>query len=144
MKNKSLFNILFHRKFDSRSDMYHFIGERVSHHSTLLTSEVVDTLLQREQAGNIQIAEHVLLPHFESSKLKESQIVVVHLHEGISKWNQHVSDIKLVIFILLKRDETLDTKKEITNFMRNLADQDYIEKLLHADSEESFTQMIIQ
>lgn len=46
--------------------------------------------------------------------------------------------MKLIIVILLKENERLKVKKEISRFTRKLANEDFLEKLLRLKTETDF------
>mgnify|MGYP000370451437 FL=1 len=75
------------------------------------------------------IAEHVILPHLESPKIKQSQVLLIRLAEPID-FDEKTSAVQLIITILLKSNESQVMKKKIAQFTRRLADDDFIEQLL--------------
>lgn len=90
--------------------MYEFIAN-YGENDQLSHENINRALRERELASNLQIAPHVVLPHFESLALTESSVLIIHLQEEISCWDQTAADIKLVIAILLKTNESLEIKK---------------------------------
>jgi PTS system nitrogen regulatory IIA component len=96
--------------------------------------ELIDLLQQREKVGNTMIAEHVILPHLESPKIKQSQVLLIRLAEPID-FDEKTSAVQLIITILLKSNESQEMKKKIAQFTRRLADDDFIEQLLRLENE---------
>ncbi|OJG22588.1 hypothetical protein RU95_GL000220 [Enterococcus avium] len=98
------------------------------------SEELIDLLQQREKVGNTMIAEHVILPHLESPKIKQSQVLLIRLAEPID-FDEKTSAVQLIITILLKSNESQVMKKKIAQFTRRLADDDFIEQLLSLENE---------
>lgn len=141
MKDKQLFKIYFNQELLNPSAVYNFIAATQAT-KDLSTADIVAALMEREERGGIQIAPQVLLPHFESVKLKESQVICCHLKDSIPRWDSDIEEIKLIIAILLKQDESVTVKKEIASFTRKLADDEYIEKLVSTKNQKEFTALI--
>ena len=104
MDNNSFYHVHFDMDLKTREDVYSFISRLVSEEEAS-QKEMIQELDQREQAGSILIAEHVMLPHIESTHIKKSQIVFIRLAEPIHKWDAKTEDIRLLIVILLKENE---------------------------------------
>lgn len=94
--------------------------------------ELLASLKQRESEGNIAIAEHVILPHLESDLIDESKILIIRLRNSVN-WNSKIGEVKLIISIFLKKDESKNIQQKIASYMRKLADEDYLEYLINTD-----------
>lgn len=105
-------------------------------------AEIVELLQQRELIGDTQIAEHVVLPHLQSSVIQKSRVFFISLTNPISEWSATIKDVQLVIVILLKQEETAATIKPISRIMRKLADEDFIEELLELKNKEDWEQVL--
>ena len=51
--------------------------------------------------------------------------------------------MKLIIVILLKENERLKVKKELSRFTRKLANEDFLEKLLRLKTETDFSYDVV-
>ncbi len=140
MKNANEFyQVISHCEVNSRDDVFDLISEHVSQDSRFSSKkELVEQLKQRENAGDIQIAEHVLLPHIESPLLKQSQLLFLRLDRPLRTWNEHIENIELIIVVLLKENDELATKKRIRSLMKKLADEAFIIALLSAKNQATF------
>ncbi|MBM7578196.1 PTS sugar transporter subunit IIA [Jeotgalibacillus terrae] len=138
MVGKNLFQSYFDSHFQTKEDVYEWIAE----HTSQQRLTVIDQFEEREKAGSFLIAEHVVLPHIESEEVEESQIMMFRLAKPFD-WDQESTDVQLIIALVLKKDEEIGTKKKISLFMRSLADEAFIDELLHAE-ETTFHQKIIQ
>ena len=105
------------------------------------SEELIDLLQQREKVGNTMIAEHVILPHLESPKIKQSQVLLIRLAEPID-FDEKTSAVQLIITILLKSNESQEMKKKIAQFSRRLADDDFIEQLLSLENETAIYRIL--
>lgn len=97
-------------EFDSREAVYEFLSEQISND---FNSEIFKLFLEREYIGNIKIFEQTILPHFEFEKLKNSSIFILKLKNSIIEWSDSLKNIKLIICIALKKEESLETKKRL-------------------------------
>lgn len=136
------YEVYFNRELKTKEKVYSFISETVCPDDSFQKEEIVKQLKEREQVGSTLIAEHVLLPHIESSQVKKSQILFIRLAEPIASWDCQTKDIHLLIVILLKENENEQIKRKISLFTRTLADEDYLNKLLNINDEKNFEQEI--
>lgn len=97
-------------EFDSREAVYEFLSEQISND---FNSEIFKLFLEREYIGNIKIFEQTILPHFEFEKLKNCSIFILKLKNSIIEWSDSLKNIKLIICIDLKKEESLETKKRL-------------------------------
>ncbi|MFU1814735.1 PTS sugar transporter subunit IIA, partial [Enterococcus faecium] len=74
--------------------------------------------------------------------LKKSEIYLIGLKTEIQEWTADIKQVKLIIVILLKENEQLKVKKEISRFTRKLANEDFLEKLLRLKTETDFYKII--
>lgn len=139
MNASPLYQIFLDQELISKQQVYQFIAETaVPLLTTKEKGQIVDSFVAREKIGNNQIADQVVLPHLENSLLKKSEIYLIRLKEEMQEWTKDIQNIKLIIVILLKEDETFEEKKEISNFTRKLADEQFLEKLLTLKTEADF------
>lgn len=120
-------------EFDSREAVYEFLSEQISND---FNSEIFKLFLEREYIGNIKIFEQTILPHFEFEKLKNSSIFILRLKNSIIEWSDSLKNIKLIICIALKKEESLETKKKIVNIVESLSNDEKIKNLLQCDLKE--------
>lgn len=131
MMNDNFFQVFLDQPFKDKAHVQRFIAEFAN---PAEAEELIDLLQQREKVGNTMIAEHVILPHLESPKIKQSQVLLMRLAEPID-FDEKTPAVQLIITILLKSNESQETKKKIAQFTRCLADDDFIEQLLSLENE---------
>ena len=131
MMNDNFFQVFLDQPFKDKAHVQRFIAEFAN---PAESEELIDLLQQREKVGNTMIAEHVILPHLESPKIKQSQVLLIRLAEPID-FDEKTSAVQLIITILLKSNESRVMKKKIAQFTRRLADDDFIEQLLSLENE---------
>lgn len=138
MMNDNFFSVFLDQPLTDKDQIQRFIAEFAN---PAEAEELIDLLKQREKVGNTMIAEHVILPHFESPKIKQSQVLLIRLAEAIDL-DEGTPEVQLIITILLKSDESQEIKKQIAQFTRRLADDDFLAELLNAEGEELFYQLL--
>lgn len=138
MMNDNFFTVYLNQPLTGRNQIQRFIADFANRAEA---QELIALLQQREKVGNTMIAEHVILPHLESPKIKQSQILIVRLAEAID-FDEETPQVQLVITILLKSGESQEVKKKIAQFTRRLADEAFLEELLNIENEELFYQKL--
>ncbi|MFQ7233885.1 MAG: PTS sugar transporter subunit IIA [Enterococcus hulanensis] len=138
MMNDNFFTVYLNQPLTDRNQIQRFIADFANRAEA---QELIALLQQREKVGNTMIAEHVILPHLESPKIKQSQILIVRLAEAID-FDEETSQVQLVITILLKSGESQEVKKKIAQFTRRLADEAFLEELLNIENVELFYQKL--
>ncbi|WP_053072544.1 PTS sugar transporter subunit IIA [Rossellomorea marisflavi] len=141
MATNSLYQIHFRSALASRESVYSFCADHVSNDSST-RQHLLQAFHDREKVGSTQIAEHVVMPHIESSQVDKSQIIVIRTAEPI-QWEAGIEKIQLVIVLLLKQNESATIKKELIRFTRTLADEDHLNELLETEEEAAFINKII-
>ncbi|TSB44838.1 PTS sugar transporter subunit IIA [Alkalicoccobacillus porphyridii] len=141
MDNNSFYHVYVDMDLKTKEDVYSFISSLVSNDEAS-QKETIQQLNQREQAGSTLIAEHVMLPHLESTHIKKSEIVFIRLAEPIQTWDAETEDIRLLIVILLKENESAQIKKDIAAFTRTLADDDYVNQLVTIQDKDMLYKVI--
>lgn len=138
MMNDEFFTAFLDQKLTSKEQIHRFIGEFANPDAA---AELVSLLQRRETVGNTMIAEHVILPHLESPKVKRSQILVIRLADPID-FDDTTREIQLIVTILLKSEEEQATKQKIAQFTRRLADEDFLTELLTNQSKKTIYQLL--
>ena len=138
MMNDNFFTVYLNQPLTGRNQIQRFIADFANRSEA---QELIALLQQREKVGNTMIAEHVILPHLESPKIKQSQILIVRLAEAID-FDEETPQVQLVITILLKSGESQEVKKKIAQFTRRLADEAFLEELLNIENVELFYQKL--
>lgn len=138
MMNDNFFSVFLDQLLTNKDQIQRFIAEFAN---PAEAEELIASLKQREEVGNTMIAEHVILPHLESRKIEQSQVLLIRLAEPIDL-DEKTPAVQLIITILLKSGETQATKKRIAQFMRQLADEEFLEALLNAENKELFYQKL--
>lgn len=82
----------------------------------------------REQKGSIEIYPNILLPHIKATYVKETRILLIKNNKTFIKWTNEVVD--LIILILIPEKPNNEEQEEIRTFMKNLAHESYIKKLM--------------
>lgn len=59
--------------------------------------QIVQALLEREETGDIQIDEGVLLPHIENQLVKATKVIILPLEQRIANWNPAIQQVELIL-----------------------------------------------
>lgn len=101
----------------------------------LIEESIVDkknTMLKdialRESKGNLEIYPNVILPHIKESYIYKTRIILVKNNSSPIMWQNRLID--LIILILMPKKAEDREKNLIRSFMRDLANEDYIKKLM--------------
>ncbi|MGW7977055.1 hypothetical protein BU116_12310 [Staphylococcus xylosus] len=101
----------------------------------LIEDNVIDkqnTMLQdiafRESQGDLEIYPKVILPHIKASYVYQTRIVLVKNSASSITWQDKFIDLIILILIPMKVEDS--EKDLIRSFMRNLAHEEYIKKLI--------------
>lgn len=113
----------------SKAETYEWISQQVFPASKEKAQAIQQALFEREEAGDIQIEEGVILPHLEHPALAKTQVWVIRPQQPITEWSERISQVELIIVVLLAENETLAVKRQLADFMRKLADPDYLDEL---------------
>ena len=138
MMNDKLFHVFLNQELTNKEQLQRFIAMFANPEEA---DALIDLLKQREKVGNTMIAEHVILPHLESPKIKQSQVLLIRLAAPVDL-DEETSEVQLVVTILLKSQESQQIKKQIAQFTRRLADEDFLEALLTVESDTRFYQLL--
>lgn len=138
MMNDKLFHVLLNQELTNKEQLQRFIAMFANPEEA---DALIDLLQQREKVGNTMIAEHVILPHLESPKIKQSQVLLIRLAAPVDL-DEETPEVQLVVTILLKSQESQEIKKQIAQFTRRLADEDFLEALLTVESDTRFYQLL--
>ncbi|WP_435934679.1 PTS sugar transporter subunit IIA [Enterococcus gilvus] len=138
MMNDKLFHVFLNQELTNKEQLQHFIALFANPEEA---DALIDLLKQREKVGNTMIAEHVILPHLESPKIKQSQVLLIRLAAPVDL-DEETPEVQLVVTILLKSQESQEIKKQIAQFTRRLADEDFLEALLTVESDTRFYQLL--
>ncbi|EMF0109820.1 PTS sugar transporter subunit IIA [Enterococcus hirae] len=115
--------------FHSRNEVYEWLAQQVDSEMGIKKKQIVQALLEREETGDIQIDEGVLLPHIENQLVKATKVIILPLEQRIANWNPAIQQVELILAVFLAPQEKIETKRQIANFMRLLADEQVIETL---------------
>jgi len=143
METNSLFQVYFNSVFKTKEEVFSFLSE-IEGNDFYKKREIINLLKEREKVGSTLIAEHVVMPHVQSSLINKSQIVFIHLKKPIKDWDYHSKNVRLVIGILLKENENVQIKKSIASFIRALASEDFVSRLLNSREKEDFIKKILK
>ena len=115
--------------FHSRNEVYEWLAQQVDSEMGIKKEQIVQALLEREETGDIQIDEWVLLPHIENQLVKATKVIILPLEQRIANWNPAIQQVELILAVFLAPQEKIETKRQIANFMRLLADEQVIKTL---------------
>ncbi|EMF0074384.1 PTS sugar transporter subunit IIA [Enterococcus hirae] len=115
--------------FHSRNEVYEWLAQQVDSEMGIKKEQIVQALLEREETGDIQIDEGVLLPHIENQLVKATKVIILPLEQRIANWNPAIQQVELILAVFLEPQEKIETKRQIANFMRLLADEQVIKTL---------------
>lgn len=115
--------------FHLRNEVYEWLAQQVDSEMGIKKEQIVQALLEREETGDIQIDEGVLLPHIENQLVKATKVIILPLEQRIANWNPAIQQVELILAVFLAPQEKIETKRQIANFMRLLADEQVIKTL---------------
>ncbi|MBF7019778.1 PTS sugar transporter subunit IIA [Staphylococcus sp. 18_1_E_LY] len=92
------------------------------------SNSMMQDIEYREQKGSIEVYPNVLLPHIKASYVKEAKIVLVKNSEATMNWDD--KKVELIILLLIPEKTDEEVQSEIRNFMKHLANEEYIQKLM--------------
>lgn len=139
--NNPVFQIFFQCALDTREEAYAFIS-RLASREERGQKEVNRQLKEREKAGSLFISEHVILPHVESQWIQTSRIIFIRPKRPIVSWNGSNQHVYLLVCVLLEENESVQIKRKIASFIRALADEKLVNRLINVDEKEKFIQKI--
>lgn len=116
-------------KLASKIETYDWISQQVFPTSKEKSYVIKQSLFEREEVGDIQIEEGVILPHIENPVIDKTQIWLIRPQQPIKEWSERIEQVELLIVVLLAENEKLIVKQRVADFMRKLADSDYIADL---------------
>ncbi|HAL08678.1 MAG TPA: hypothetical protein DCO67_01775 [Staphylococcus sp.] len=126
--NKNLFHEI-QTKNTLYQDVIKEIGHQLKKDNTIKSHDnYFQEVLSREKDGNIEIFPEVILPHIQSENILETTIYLIKGKNDLIKW--HNKPLKLIILLNLKPNEDPEVLIEIQTFMRNLAEESYVETLI--------------
>ncbi|MCJ0915312.1 MULTISPECIES: PTS sugar transporter subunit IIA [Mammaliicoccus] len=110
-------------------DVIEEIGSQLKKDQYIQSESVfIEEVHEREQHGNIEIFPEVILPHIQSENILKTKIFLIKNETNLMNW--HDQSLKLIILLNLKPQEDQAVLQDIQAFMRNLADEDFVESLL--------------
>ncbi|OHO42305.1 hypothetical protein HMPREF2586_06015 [Staphylococcus sp. HMSC034G07] len=89
---------------------------------------MIKDIAYREAQGDLEIYPKVVLPHIKESYVYQTRIVLVKNNSSSIKWQDKFIDLIILILVPMKVEDS--DKDLIRIFMRNLAHEDYIKKLI--------------
>ncbi|MCJ1749667.1 PTS sugar transporter subunit IIA [Mammaliicoccus sciuri] len=110
-------------------DVIEEIGSQLKKDQYIQSESVfVEEVHERELHGNIEIFPEVILPHIQSENILKTKIFLIKNETNLMNW--HDQSVRLIILLNLKPQEDQAVLQDIQAFMRNLADEDFVESLL--------------
>ena len=107
--------------FHSRNEVYEWLAQQVDSEMGIKKEQIVQALLEREETGDIQIDEGVLLPHIENQLVKATKVIILPLEQRIANWNPAIQQVELILAVFLAPQEKIETKRQIANFIIGVA-----------------------
>ncbi|NVD31577.1 PTS sugar transporter subunit IIA [Enterococcus faecium] len=100
----------------SQREAYHWLASSLYPGEEEKISILMEAFLMREQNGNIQIEEGIILPHIEHELITESKIIILYPKKTIIQWNEAIEQVDLILFVLLSPNENTEKKEENSKF----------------------------
>ncbi|KEA52550.1 DNA-binding protein [Mangrovibacter sp. MFB070] len=101
-------------------------------------------VLTREALGSTGFENQIAIPHGKSRWVKETKIAVARLKETVDWETMDSSDVRLVILFAVKEtDSGVGHIKLLARISIALGDDDVVERLLNANSQEELYRLII-
>lgn len=127
--NDNLIQLFSEIEISNREEAYEFISSQLFSQGSAEALLLKHALYEREETGNIQIDEGVILPHIESELVNQSFVAIIQPKVRIKYWSSEIANIELLIVILLSPNESEEGKHKIIDFMRKLADEEFVDHL---------------
>lgn len=104
----------------------------------------INDVLARESLGSTGFENQIAIPHGKSRWVSETRIAVAKLQDTVDWETMDRSDVKLVILFAVKEaDSGAGHIKVLARISIALGDDDVVEKLLNASSQEELYRLII-
>lgn len=132
-----LITIIYDCSCQTREEIYAWVGKQEGKNQEQ-SEAIKQELLKRESIGSIQVAPEIVLPHLEWEALTASRIYFIHLRTALHPWSDQIDEVKVVIVVLLKTNETQARKYQMIALMHRLADDTLTNQLRIARTEEAF------
>ena len=126
----------------TREEVYQFVVKQEFPSDIENAKKLSRELVDREAQGNIQIAESIVLPNAECNYIQRSKLLLIKTQRSIDTWSSDIHDIKVVIVMLLKSDESRNVKMQFVDIMRQLGKDELIEQLLSEDDPELLLKLL--
>lgn len=81
----------------SQREAYHWLASSLYPGEEEKISILMEAFLMREQNGNIQIEEGIILPHIEHELITESKIIILYPKKTIIQWNEAIEQVDLIL-----------------------------------------------
>lgn len=127
--NDNLIQLFSEIEISNREEAYEFISSQLFSKGSAEALLLKHALYEREETGNIQIDEGVILPHIESELVNQSFVAIIQPKARIKYWSSEIANIELLIVILLSPNESEEGKHKIIDFMHKLADEEFVDHL---------------
>lgn len=128
MKNKIL-HVLPPAIYFDREAAYRGISRQIYPIDSVLERKLYKSFIEREELGCLQIAEGIVFPHVEASWLRESAIYIQVLDTPIQFWTPSIPQVDLILALLLKVNESPENLALIRDFIGQLTDLTYLDRL---------------
>jgi PTS system nitrogen regulatory IIA component len=138
----NLFQLFIDQPLCSRDEVYQFISEKLFPENPIEALQIKEALYEREKNGNIQIDEKVVLPHIENASVKETAVLIIQPRQPIKNWQPEIPAVELIIAVLLPEQETDTIKRQLADFMRKLADPEFLSQLQTTKESEAMKQLL--
>lgn len=138
----NLFQLFIDQPLSSRNEAYQFISKKLFPENPIEELQIKEALYVREKNGNIQIDEKVVLPHIENASVKETTVLIIQPRQPIKNWLPEIPAVELIIAVLLPEQETDTIKRQLADFMRKLADPEFLSQLQTIKESEAMKQLL--
>lgn len=110
----------------TKKDLFKKICKRLRQ-SDLISSEtqVVNELMYRESLSDTRISEECAMPHCQSEAIIDSKIIIVDCQDNPVGWENKNEKVTKIVFLLLAVNDNKARLKEIRDFVRTLATENF-------------------
>ncbi|MDO2410245.1 PTS sugar transporter subunit IIA [Enterococcus faecium] len=99
----------------SQRETYHWLASSLYPGEEEKISILMEAFLMREQNGNIQIEEGIILPHIEHELITESKIIILYPQKTSIQWNEAIEQVDLILLYCFRQTK-LRKKEENSEF----------------------------
>ncbi|WP_125546401.1 PTS sugar transporter subunit IIA [Levilactobacillus lindianensis] len=118
----------------TKQQLFNRVCQALGDRALITEPEVAAAALEeRERLAETLITESVAMPHCQSDVVKQSKILLVNCKRYPITWDAAGHQVEGLVILLLAKDAPQDQLLRITDFVRQLADNDVADSLFETE-----------